>query len=414
MSQWKNPAAFESLWDALPSDWASKPWVRPGTFEAPALSPDETLRGLKVAFSRLQAGDPGARPRCYVEAAEVMNGAEYARFIPTADDTSLDKYAARLSSGLSGKGFGVVVNAFHVHYPVLWHRLRAFFRGLNARQGLPASKIDPVLFFGNYPVTPFGVHTDEANVFTFNLATAKRVLAWPRAFFSTRGVPSMDTHLLAPWEPYEKDAVDLRQSALDLMYWPASHWHVGISKGELLCTLGVGAYASAAADSFIAPAQRLVMRESPRLSPLQASDGALPPELERALKDAGAAALRREVQAEWMRRVSADGLLPAPPVSAVSLTPKDRVQKFARAKILHATLSDGFLFAAEGQSWFLAPREGMAFDATHAAPLIEAFTELNTGEPVRVGQLSKKSQGMGAQMVPVLEALAGAGALEKL
>src|SRR5690349_189719 len=102
MSQWKNPATFERLWNGLEADWSSKPWVSPGAFVEPALSPDETLRGLKVAFGRLQAGDPGARPRCYVEGAEVMNGAAFAGFIPTAADTSLEKYAARLGATLGG------------------------------------------------------------------------------------------------------------------------------------------------------------------------------------------------------------------------------------------------------------------------------------------------------------------------
>jgi hypothetical protein len=42
------------------------------------------------------------------------------------------------------------------------------------------------------------------------------------------------------------------------------------------------------------------------------------------------------------------------------------------------------------------------------------LAELNRGEPVRVGQLAKKSAGLGAQTHAVLEALAAAGAIEKL
>jgi 50S ribosomal protein L16 3-hydroxylase len=413
MSSRKSHALPSDFWRRFGQEnWERKPEVFPAAFPGPLLSPDETMRGLKLAFSRLQAGDPGARPRCYLEGAEVTNGADYARMMPTDADQTLEGYAQRLGS----KGFGIVVNAFHVHYPELWYRLRAFFRGLVDSVGLPAGKIDPVFFFGNYPVTPFGVHLDEASVFTFNLAKQKRVLAWPREHFSKRGVPAMDTHLLAPHAPHVGTATQLEMGPADLMYWPSSHWHVGVSEGQLLCTLGVGVYFSSTVDGVIAPAQRLAVRESPRLMPMPT--GPFPAELERAVRDAASAAtsgsLRREVQAEWMRRVSADGLLPAPPLKPVELNSKDRVQRADGARILHAVLPGGFLFAAEGQSWFLAPREGAVFDASHAAPLVEAFDALNTGEPARVGQLSKKSQHMGAQMQPVLEALAAAGALEKL
>jgi 50S ribosomal protein L16 3-hydroxylase len=418
MSSRKSHALGPDFWARFATEhWEKAPGVFPGVFAGPILSPDEVLRGLKVAFGRLQAGDPGARPRCYLEGAEVSNGADYARLMPTAADTTLQGYADRLSKDL-GKGFGIVVNAFHVHHPALWHRLRAFFRGLYAVTGLPAQKTDPVLFFGNYPVTPFGVHTDEASVFTFNLAREKRMLAWPRDHFSSRGVPAMATHLLAPHAPHAKDAVELRMGPADLMYWPSSHWHVGVSGGELLATLGVGVYFAAATTALVEPALRLAMRGAPALTSLATNDGALGPELERALADVAAAvesgALRRELHAEWLRRLTADGCLPAPPLVPVALAPKDRVQLGEGERLLHAVLPGGLLLAAGGQSWFLAPAPGAAFDAAHAAPLLEALAELGAGEPVRVGQLAKRSAGLGAQTHAVLEALAAAGAIEKL
>jgi hypothetical protein len=411
MSQRKSHALAPEFWKRFAVEhWERTPAVFPGVFDAPILTGDEVLRGLKVAFARLQPGDPGARPRCYLEGAEVTNGASYARFLPTAADVTLEAYAARL-----GPGFGVVVNAFHVHHPALWHRLREFFRGLYAVTGLPAAKTDPVLFFGNHPVTPFGVHTDQASVFTFNLGAPKRMLAWPADHFQKRGVPVMDTHLLASHGPHAQDAVELKMAARDLMYWPSSHWHVGVSGGEILTTLGGGAYFDTPALALIEPAMRLALRGTREWGPMPATDGALPAELERALEAAQAAvtsgALRREVHAEWLRRVTADGCLPAPPLVPVALAPKDRVQRAEGAAIFHAAFPDGLLLAANGQSWFLAPAAGATLDA---APVVEVLAELNRGEPVRVGQLAKKSAGLGAQTHAVLEALAAAGAIEKL
>ena len=419
MSQRKSHALGPDFWTRFAAEhWEKSPAVFPGVFAAPILSRDEVLRGLKVAFTRLQSGDPGARPRCYVEGAELTNGAEYARMVPLAGDTTLEAYAERLGKLLGGKGFGIVVNAFHVHHPALWHRLRGFFSGLYAVTGLPASKTDPVLFFGNYPVTPFGVHTDEASVFTFNLGATKRMLAWPGDHFEKRGVPAMSTHLLAPHGPHAQEATELKMGPNDLMYWPPSHWHVGVSEGELLATLGVGAYCATSAQAVVEPALRLALRGTPQLGPMRATDGALPPELVRALEAAQTAvtsgALGRELRAEWLRRLTSDGCLPAPPLVPGTLAAKDRVQRCDGASILHAVLPEGFLFAAGGHSWFLGPAgDGSPFDAAHAAPLIEVFAELNAGAPVRVGQLSKKTAGLGAQTHAVLEALLAAQTIEK-
>ncbi|MBX7101503.1 MAG: hypothetical protein K1X89_27560 [Myxococcaceae bacterium] len=413
-SDFQLPADFWNRFQQ--THWEKAPAVFPGVFPGPILDGAATLAGVRTAFSALQATDPGDRPRCYLEGTQVTFGPLYARFIPGDADTSLEAYAARLERELGGKGFAVVVNAFHVHVPALWHRLRGFFRGLTQVQGLPAARIDPVLFLGNYPVTPFGVHTDTASIFTFSLGEAKRMLLWPREYFAQRRVPAMDTQLLASHEPYAADAVSLSMGQRDLMYWPSSLWHVGVSGRTLQATLGVGVYFSSPAHALVEPALKLGLRGTPPLGLLPSGGTALPPALEQLLARTQAlvtqGTLRRELHAEWLRRVSADGCLPAPPMVPVALDEKDRLQLADGGPVLHAALDDGLLVAANGQSWFLGGTQGQPLPASHADAVVALLASLNAGERVRVSS-ALRERDVGPLLGDVLRQLTSAGALKR-
>lgn len=402
--------------------WERAPGVFPQMFERALLTPDEAFRGLLTAFQRLQATDPGGRPRCYVEGGEIISGRIYALMAPRESDGTLEAYGKRLTEELNGKRFAVVVNYFNVHSVELWHRLRGFLRGLYAVVGQPASRTEPTFFFGNYVVTPFGIHTDEAGVFTFTVAESKTMLVWPERYFADRGIPAMSTHILAAHEPFSADATHQTVGRHDFMYWPSSHWHIGESSGEMLTSLGVGVYFDSPRDTPVASGLRLALhaRRGKPLKPFRnaPTDGSLPPELEAPLAEAIAAvqagALRREVQAEWMRRLTSDGCLPAPPLEPCPLDLKDRVRLADGGPVLHAVLPDGLLIAANGHSFFLGPTDDRPFDPSHAQPLVELIAELNRGETIRVGPAARKSGGMGQQVFATLEAIAASRAIRKV
>jgi 50S ribosomal protein L16 3-hydroxylase len=389
-------------------NWEREAGVFAGLFPGPILTPDETFAAFVSAFHAFRAHQPGDRPRCHIEGAEVVDGSMYARFLPRPEDGTLEGYARRVSSTLEGRGFGVVINAFHVHHRELWYRLRAFFRGLYALTGLPASRTDPVLFVGDYPLTPFGVHNDRASVFTFSLGRPKRVLLWPRAYFDERRVPRLEDRLLVEHLPFAKDAIDLHIGPKDLMYWPSSHWHLAVAPpGELHATLGVGVYFDLVFTDLIGT----LLKQAIGLKSIGSmpSATALPPALEAAWQSIAQASTsgagRRMLHAEWLRRVTSDGCQPAPEPLAARVDAEDRLQLGEGGPVLYVEDDEGLLVGGNGHTWFNPWPRGTASELTGA------LDALDRGELVRVGQLVRKSAKQKAAVLPLLTALVGAEAL---
>lgn len=402
--------------DFLKLYWEKKPVVLREVFPERIMSPEETFQTVLAAFAAYRSGGAGDRPRCYVQGAELADGALLSRLFPSADDGSLDRYAERVTRALEGRPFGVVINSAHVHSRPLWYRLRSFLRGLYAHTGLPASRTDPAMFLGTYGVTPFGVHTDPASVFTFNLLGEKRMQLWQREYFRDRGTPMIETRLLEGPERFTADAIDLRLGARDLMYWPSSHWHAGVSDGALVCTLGVGVYFESARQELIDGVLRLGMRATGGASvgPLTGPPGALPPGMDAALASVTelvtSGALRKELHAEWLRRLTSDGLQPPPPPVPVQLQAEDRL-RLCHGPILTAEVQQGLLISANGYSWTLGDERGRPYDASLVAPVSEAVVELGAGERIRVGPLLRRCGRIAPHVFEVLVGMVAADAL---
>ncbi len=233
-------------------------------------------------------------------------------------------------------------------------------------------------------------------------------------------VGDLQSGRIAWHEPFVRDALEQRIGPRDFMYWPSSYWHLGISDGGLQASLGVGVYFGSARQKLVAPCLQLALqaRGTAPVGPMRATaDASLPAELEETLRRVSDAvssgALRRELLAEWLRRLTSDGCLPAPPLAPISLSPKDRVRLGGGGPILCVTLADERLIAANGHTFFLRPAHG-PFDAESSAGLDAVLDELNDGEWARVGQLVKKAGPVGAMVQPLLEALAAADAIEKV
>jgi 50S ribosomal protein L16 3-hydroxylase len=409
MSDRRSFALAPEFWTTFAArHWERETGVFTGLFPEPILTPDETFAAFVSAFDAFRAHRPGDRPRCYIEGAEVTDGSLYAGFLPLPGDGTLEGYAGRVSSMLEGRGFGVVINAFHVHHRELWYRLRAFFRGLYAVTGLPAARTDPVLFVGDYPLTPFGVHSDRASVFTFSLGGPKRVLLWPRAYFDEHRAPRLDDRLLVEHLPFAKDAIDLRIGPQDLMYWPSSHWHLAVAPpGELHATLGVGVYFDLDFTDLIG----VLLKQAVDLKSIGSMPSAetLPPALEAAWQSIARASTsgagHRMLHAEWLRRVTSDGCQPAPEPLAARVDAEDRLQLGEGGPVLYVEDDEGLLVAGNGHAWFNPWPRGTASELTGA------LDALGRGELVRVGQVVRKSAKQKAAVLPLITALVGAEAL---
>src|SRR5262249_47585059 len=63
--------------------------------------------------------------------------------------------------------------------------------------------------------------------FMFAVDGLKRIRAWPDAFF--RGKPDLTNRL--DYERYNADSVVLDARPGEIIYWPASYWHIGEEVG---------------------------------------------------------------------------------------------------------------------------------------------------------------------------------------
>ena len=223
------PAAFFA--EVARDCWMRRPaqWSQP--FAAPYASEDEVMAALLALREALERGDDSTRPRVFSGDRQI--GFSLDRHLPTAEDVDLAGFEARLRAERSGPDTGMVIGEFARLTPTLWGRAMDFLRGLYAALGaMPPGGAHAEVFFGDYPRSFFGVHKDRLETFTFVVRGRKRFLLWPyEALADAPGVPAD-----RPLHAFNFDDLDveaLRDQAIlleggpgDVLFWPASAWHV--------------------------------------------------------------------------------------------------------------------------------------------------------------------------------------------
>ncbi len=224
---------------------------RPAALRAPLsqplLTPAELFALLVAAAESIRRGTPrelrlylGDRKMVWRQTVDQL-GAAYPGLLPQRADATLAGYGERLRR----RGypcFAIMLNNCQVLSPTVWRRVREFAAGLSAELGFPLGGFDANLFAGNYRRTPFGVHTDELDVFTWIVEGAKRFRVWPAEQLD----PLFGASAAAPRHPH--DYADLRARgqrlegrAGDLLYWPKEYWHVAeAGADQLSSTLSIG------------------------------------------------------------------------------------------------------------------------------------------------------------------------------
>jgi hypothetical protein len=210
--------------------WEKKPLVLKKPFAAGLVTSKEIFRTLANAGSQ-EREDWGFR--FYVEQA--LQEAEMAKHLPALSDGSLSGYAERVTRGLKGRRFCLVVDHYHKHDVQTWLRLREFLRGLYGVVGIPVPLSLGAIFMSNYERSPFGVHKDRHGAFTFVVEGGKRILAWPDEVFRDRS----DVSGSLDYKQFLRKAIRLEGKPGDVIYWPSSYWHAAESIGGLSLTLAV-------------------------------------------------------------------------------------------------------------------------------------------------------------------------------
>jgi 50S ribosomal protein L16 3-hydroxylase len=228
-------ALSREFWqDFIENYWEKKPTIIKQPFARCLASSDEIFGALVKASDSFRAGDRSANMRFHINHALLMSGV--GKHIPSEEDGSIHSYANRVVHEMGCDKFDLMVNHLQVHNAEMWLRLRAFFRPVYESVGFLPNNTEVVLFLRNYKATARGLHKDSASVFLFVIEGRKRMIAWPNEYFKDK----QQVWETLDYDRYLEDATVLDGEPGDILYWPASYWHVGESDDELSLSLSVG------------------------------------------------------------------------------------------------------------------------------------------------------------------------------
>ncbi|NUP51771.1 MAG: cupin, partial [Catenulispora sp.] len=226
-----------------PFDWdefAAHYWDRrPVLIKAVSPAPFELREVFAAATLATRSPNPYLMPPTAQFAVGRFQQSEPAHWFPRAEDDTFDAYRQRLDAELSAFSketrYALVIHAFHAFHAAQWERQRDFFEPLWERTGLPSSGAITTLFHGNYEHTPVGVHRDRFATFLFALEGHKRMRFWRKCPWTEPVTSKLD------YESHLPTSFTAEPEPGDLLYWPASYYHVGESvDGATATSVNVG------------------------------------------------------------------------------------------------------------------------------------------------------------------------------
>lgn len=343
------------VWDRfIERHWDRK---QPGVWRKPLAEPiagkGEILAMLVDRAERFRAGETAGTLLCEGHASRTV---DIGRHLPRRTDASLRAYADRVNQAF-GSPFALIVHGPHAASFPAYQKIRRFIGPLRASRDLADAIIDTDVFAGTYRMTPQGVHVDAASNFAFVIDGTKRMLVWPpdvfaehpdrRAPRSEGGATFIDTLEL---QSYRERAVVLEGGPGDVLFWPASWWHVGEAADDFVVTWNLSVFRG---HRRVLIERRL--RTDPD-SPIQlASDLA-----ETAAKLTGAGPALET----WLARVEAEldsaggmSVVP-PPLADVPMSVSATVVLPAPSAVVCRHIGADFVLAAHGHSVILPESSG--------------------------------------------------------
>jgi 50S ribosomal protein L16 3-hydroxylase len=406
----------------LRAAWAQRPMVLQGPFAGVFPPLDAGFSAAVAEADAFRGGKIDPTLRLFIEHDDLARSRklpprysslmDFDAFLPAASDESFDGYVARVSRSLGGRRFGLFSGLTHTHDYGFWCGLRPFLRDLSDVVGLPLGGWQFQMLVGNYRSTPFGIHKDEQAVLTYVARRNKRFLLWPLDYFAHRRDLPVDIHHMeaVKWsltfaDPLEyqracEDAIVVDAREGDLVYWPASYWHIAVSASEEdselpVITMGWGAFVNttpfAGLAGMLLPAQAWPttcgadgIRGGPQRPP------AFTAALFRNLATPSRKAQARHVTlVSWLKRMSALGCIGVPaPRSTPMLVSQDVLRRCEDVPILWLRLPRNALaVAANGHATVIRGGPALLASATrtlevlHAGERLEVRPLLERGGP---------------------------------
>ena len=138
--------------------------------------------------------------------------------------------------------FGFNVHDLGRRNPALLDTTAVFSQQLGKVPGTPpVRKWELDVFAGSYPVTPLGIHRDNAGVFSFSIWGKRTYLLWPPDHF-VPGHPDLIRPDRAVIERHAAEATRIDVAPGRGVYWPPHFWHVVLADGNPFAVAQVSAY----------------------------------------------------------------------------------------------------------------------------------------------------------------------------
>ena len=364
--------------------WGRRGTVLSGPAGMPLVSADHVFECLVAASEHWGGADRSFVPELFIEHAQALTDID--RFLPTMADRSVAGWTARVAAQLKGRTFGFVVDDYHVHDELIWRRLRQFVRELYGVTGLPGEQAKATLFLGNYARTPFGLHRGRSDNFMFAVDGVKRIRAWPDEFFV--GKPDMTNRL--DYERYNDASVVLEAKPGEVIYWPASYWHIGEDAGgpSIAISLALFMDPQPGADLAQTLEQAIATRSTGaprrRVTAGKGIKADVRRDLQTLRRIARDPSLPLALAADHLNRVTGAGFARVPsPAPARALASADVVRGDPEFPLRWVTVGDEIVCSANGHA--------IAMPADPRMPGL--LRRLTSSEPLRVGDLMARYSG---------------------
>ena len=332
--------------------WDRKPTVIKSPFRAPIVTPREVFRGVVTACQRLRERTNDFT--LIIGDRRIVMEKDLARCLPRAKDGSIECYHARLKRAGETGELGVSLNDIQVELG--WNfltRLRQFLKGLYEIEGVPA-RAEAVLFLGDYSRTHEGVHRDTGSVFCFVVDGTKRMRLWP-----ADGVKSCSPRRgPGPREDYPEHSLCLEGQPGDVIYWPASYWHVAESDGRMVTSLSIAVHYgyslfNAMAEDIAAWSGKIIGHKYDPVGALPFSGPQVSPELASLAKrvEGESGGLAQRLTRFWMDQTTGYGFGSVPPPRPfVPLRSRRQVRTDPILPILYGRFGKELVVSTNGHS----------------------------------------------------------------
>ena len=373
--------------------WLKKPVVLRNLFsDVPASAGEifEALRSYPRSDIEEKAGQLNSR--LYLNSA--IHTVRDPAFQPNAGDGSMRTYLERLARETNSPDYGLIVNNFQALDARIWQRYSRFAGAVYRKTGIPCGGAMVDLFCGNYVATPFRFHKDAQDVFTFVIEGRKRFLVWP---FGLKDAPSDEDSVWRStsipgldYESIRHEAITLEAGVGDVIYWPASYWHVAESDGDFSMTLPIGFFVHhPVRNRFLADSIDAIMPvketnagqfewyahfDESTQTDASGAERLANEQLE-TLRD-NSRRIQVELQSNWLCWMTRHGFPSAPPpVERAALKDEDVIQ----SAVPHPAL-----FFAVDEMWIRVCAAGRAFTLPRDSSLLDLIRIVNAGEPIAV------------------------------